>query len=190
METPNVAVPTIGGKRIDSKIFLGIFNSRKMLTMQLIGLQIMLTVQGNGTFVPANAAIGQMFDKNIYNLRANSPLSIARPENKKLLADAVKAESEGNVDDAARLFNEYLNNVQVSFNVIADSGRRFASGDAVTGVLAEVTTKAGQKQLVLNDVRYKAPTQVADTPKVVDITALLDTNTEAEKVLTDNTVTA
>lgn len=176
-------VPMIGGRVLDAKAFLGIYNSRKLLSLTYIGQQVLLMVQGNGTFMAADPEKGQMFDKFIYNVRANSQLSIARKANKDILAEAVKAESTGDVDEAAKLFNEYLNNVQVSFNVIADSGRRFASGDAITGIVAEVITKAGDKQIVLNDVRYKAPTTVADTAKVLDITALLD-NSEAEEILT------
>lgn len=167
------------GRIIDQAAFLNILNSRKTLKTSHVGLQVILAIQGIGTFLPKGhkyAANGvdreNQFDRTIYNLKANSQLSMMRDENKQLLSAAMKADSAGNVEDSTKLFNEYLNNVQVSFSVIEPSQRKFASGDMVTAIVAEAIAQGTEaKQLVVNDVRYKAPTSVEATK--FDITDLI-----------------
>ena len=157
-------------RKLDSKAFLAILNSRKTVKPTHVGMQVLLAVQGNGQFLPkghkytvAGEERENEFDRTIYNAKANSALSMARADFRTILADAFKAESAGDVDKASELFNAYLNSVQMSFSVIEPSTRKFASGDAITAMIAMVDTKAGEQQIVLNDVRYKAPTTVEDT---------------------------
>lgn len=161
---------TTNRRKLDSKAFLAILNSRKTIKVSHAGQQVLLSVQGEGQFLPkghkysvAGEERENEFDRTIYNLKANSAISMQSAENRELLKKAMQAESAAEVDDADELFNEYLNAIQVSFSVIEPSPRKFASGDQVTAVIAEVETKAGNKQLVVNDVRYKAPTQVEAT---------------------------
>lgn len=158
---------------------MAILNSRKTLKRDHIGQQVQLAIQGNGTFLPqghkytvAGSARVNEFDRTIYNLKANSSLSMQRAENKQLLSEALKAESAGDMEKATELFNDYLNAVQVSFSVIEPSSRRFASGDMVTAIVAEAIGKDSDvPQLVVNDVRYKAPVTVEATK--FDITELI-----------------
>lgn len=162
------SAPTTNRRTLDATAAMNILNSRKTLTTKLIGEQIVLSVSGNGQFLPAGfeysgpgGVTTNQFDRTIYNLRANSQLSMLRKETKQLLASAMKAQSAGDTEAASQLFNDWLNTVQISFSVIErGSSRPFATGDMVTAVVAEVTNKAGERQLVVNDVRYKAPTQV------------------------------
>jgi hypothetical protein len=151
---------------ISQAIAMAILNSRMTLTRAHVGQQVLLVIQGNGTFLSAaeqkaqNPDMTEAFDKYIYNTKANSQEAMARPENRKLLTEAVKAESAGDTTKASELYNQFLNAVQVSFNVIADRGRKFENGDAITAFVAEADTKSGHKAIVINDVRYKAPTAV------------------------------
>lgn len=168
-------------RTIDQSAFMAILNSRKTIARTHIGLQVLLAVQGTGTFLPKGHKYTvngkereNEFDRTIYNLRANSQISMQRDENRKLVADAMKAESAGDVDKATELYNQYLNNVQVSFSVVERGGtsRQFASGDMVTAVVAESTNvDTGSTQLVVNDVRYKAPATIESAK--FDITELV-----------------
>lgn len=179
---------------IDAKAFMSILNSRVTLKTDHAGQQVLLAVQGNGTFLPKGHkySVGtegreNMFDRTIYNVRANSQLSMLREENKQLLSDALKAESAGDTEKAQELFNQYLNAVQISFSVIEPSSRKFASGDACTAMVAVTDTKENGQQIVINDVRYKAPTTVAKT--TFDITDLISSE-EGSSVFTKPAVTA
>jgi hypothetical protein len=151
---------------LSQAIFMGILNSRQTLTPAHIGSQVLLFIQGSGTFQSATEqeaktpGQAQYFDKYIYNLKANSQEAMSRKENRIILSEAIKAESAGDVAKASELFNQYLNAVQVSFNVIADRGHRFENGDQVSAIVEETDTKAGYKAIVVNNVRYKKPTAV------------------------------
>lgn len=169
---------TINSSLFDAKRTIGTINARKTINRTLLGQQVVLTIQGAGTFQSATEQEArtpgqkQYFDKYIHNLKANSAEAMSRPETKAILAEAMKAEAAGDVEKADELFRQYLNTVQVSFNVIAATGRRkFEDGDMVTAVIEEAETKDGHKALVVNDVRYKAPVSV-DKVKF-DITDLL-----------------
>lgn len=174
---------TAGTRRlIDTKGFMAILNKRKTVKLTHVGNQVVLTVQGTGQFLPKGykyqgpaGATENLFDRTIYNLQANSQLSMLRAENKAILTDAIKAESTGDMESATDLFNDYLNAIQISFSVIEPSNRKFASGDQVTAIVAEATNAAGERQLVVNDVRYKAPVSIeATTFALSDLLAVED----------------
>lgn len=161
-------VSTNGRRLIDAAGALAIFNSRKTLTTKLIGEPVTLRVASDGQFLPqgfaydgAAGATVNAFDRTIYNLKANSQLSALRKENKQLFMSAMKAESAGDRQLAHDLFNEWLNNVQISFSVIEPSSRVFHRGDYVVCEVAEVTSKSGERQLVVNDVQAKTITAPA-----------------------------
>lgn len=151
---------------IDYKQAESFLNSRIPLSSSHVGQQVVLQIQGSGTFQSAAEqeakTPGQKayFDKYIHNLKANSLEAMSRPENRLILAAALKAETEGLVDEASALYNEYLNAVQISFNVIAGRGRKFENGDQVKAIVGIADTKSGHKAIVVNDVRYMAPVLV------------------------------
>lgn len=185
---------TQNARLIDAKAFMAILNSRTTLKTTDEGTKAVLTVQGNGTFLPkghkysvGTDARENMFDRTIYNLKANSQLSMLRDENKKLLASAMQAETAGNVEEASKLFNEYLNAIQVSFSVIEPSTRKYQSGDDVKAKVAIADTKENGKQLVVNEVTYMAPVTLAKTK--FDITDLIGSE-EGASVFSKPAVTA
>ena len=152
---------------IDAARTIAIINSRLPISRTHVGQQVMLSIQGAGTFQSAQQqeakTPGQKayFDKYIYNLKANSTEAMSRPENKAILKEGMVAEANGDTATADAKFNEYLNTIQVSFNAIAREGvRKFEDGDMVTAVVEEADTKTGHKAIVVNNVRYKAPAQV------------------------------
>jgi hypothetical protein len=174
---------------MDYDRFMAIFNSRKPITTDLVaGGKVILSVQGEGTFFPKNDAKNSPFDKYIYNLKANSMLSVARAENKQLLKKALVAHNEGHAEEASALFNEYLNAVQISFNVPADRAQRFANGDDVKCDIELVETKDGQKQLVVRSVSKEAPKKIA--ARKFDITDLIDDEPAEGEILNTEKVTA
>lgn len=173
---------------IDAQRTISIINSRLPISRTHVGSQVSLQVQGSGTFLSASEqeskTPGQKayFDKYIHNLKANSTEAMSRKENRALLNSAMQAEAEGNVEEADNLFNQYLNAIQVSFNMIAQDGRRkFEDGDMVTAIIAEVDTKAGHKALAVENVRYKAP--VVIEKQKFSITDLLGEEAPAEEAV-------
>ena len=157
---------------LDSKRAIAILNSRKTLTPAHVGQQVLLTIQGNGTYQTAEQqqardvaagkpAAANYFPKWIHNVKANSSEAISRAENKALFTEAMKAESVGNMDEASKLFNEWLNNTQVSFNSIDNGRRKLQNGDAITAFVETAETKLGHMAITLNQVQYKAPEAVA-----------------------------
>lgn len=189
MDTQTNAAPSAASKTarrlIDTAGFFAILNKRITLKLSDEGTQTILSVQGTGQYLPKGfqyqgpgGATENQFDRWIYNLAANSSLSMQRPENKAILAEALKAESLGDMETATDLFNEFLNAIQISFSVIVNPGgnpRRFESGDRVKAVVAKVTNAAGVDQIVVNDVRYHAPTAIVATK--FELSDLLDLTT-------------
>lgn len=184
---------------LDTKRALAILNSRKRLGRANVGQQVMLAIQGNGTYQTADQqrqsdaekgrpAAKEYFDKYIYNTKAFSLDAVMDIENKKLFAAAVKAESAGNVEEATKLFNQYLNNVQVSFNLIDNSTRaKLNDGDAITAYVELVKNRDDKEVVALRDVKYKAPTQL-DSVKF-DITDLIMDDAAPEAIAPASTVT-
>lgn len=167
---------------IDSKRAIEILNRRATLTVAQAGQQVLLSVQGKGTFMPAaDSKVEKQFDEYLYNTRANDSLAISRKENKALFTSAMKAETAGNVEEADKLFNKWLNAVQVTFNQGVERGHRFSDGDAITAVVAEYTSKAGNRSLVLKNVRYKAPVAVEAIKHDLSALMLDDESEEAQE---------
>ena len=174
---------------IDTKVFMSILNKRVTLKPDHIGQQVVLAVQGNGQFLPkgyqyadpSGAGMREnLFNRWIYNLRANSSLLMQDKANRQLLAEAIKAESAGDMETATTLFNDYLNAIQLSFNVIENPGTtavKFSSGDQVKATVAEVTTARGTRSIVVNDVRLKPA--VVLTAQTFDLSDLIDVDDEA-----------
>lgn len=178
-----------GRRAIDNAGFLNILNSRKTLKLAHVGEQKILSVQGTPQFLakgfaytgPKGATENQ-FDRYIVNVAANSAMSMQRAENKQILMEAMKAESAGDMETATDLYNDFLNAIQMSFSVIVNPGRdarKFESGDLVKATIDLVDTASGTKQIVLQSVRYMAPTVVEATKfTVTDLLGdLLDTPT-------------
>ena len=166
---------------IDSKRAIEILNRRATLTIGQAGQQVLLSVQGKGTFMPAaESKVEKQFDEYLYNTRANDSLAISRKENKALFTSAMKAEAAGNVEEADKLFNKWLNAVQVTFNQGVERGHRFSDGDSITAMVAEHTSKAGNRSLVLRNVRYKAPVAVEAIKHDLSALMLDDESVEAQ----------
>ena len=152
---------------IDATRCNSILNSRLPITKSIIGQQVILSVQGSPSFLSAKEqelktpGQKQYFDKYIVNAKANSSEAMSRRENKMVLSAALNQEAAGNTDAAHGLFSDYLNHVQVSFNVIVRAGNhQFADGEMFTATVVEVDTKAGYRALSLDSVKYKAPVSI------------------------------
>ena len=176
----SVATQSSDARTIDTAAFMAILNKRITLKPANAGEQHTLTIQGTPQFLakgyqypgPTGMTENQ-FDRTIYNVRANSALKMADPANRLILADAIKAESAGDMDTATELFNKYLNAVQLSFSVIERPGTvKFVRGNQVIATVELVDTKSGAKALVLNDVSLK-PAIVA-APTKFDLSDLID----------------
>jgi hypothetical protein len=151
---------------------------RKTLKLSHVGEQVTLTISGDrdgnaGTFIAADPAKNQPFDKIVYSVRASSILKMSNPANRELFTKGVQAESAGNLEEAHEYYQQYLNAIQMSFNVIAGRGRQYRKGDAIKAKLILVDTKSGSKALALDEVEYQAPIQVEATE--FDVTDLIST---------------
>lgn len=158
---------------IDSKAFTNILNKRVLIEPTDVGSQLILTIQGDGQLLAKGfeytsraGKTENMFDRRIYNVQASSAISMSRKENRVLLAEALKAESVGNMELATEKYNAYLNAVQLSFSVIINPGvteRKYANGDQIKATIALVATKAFENQLVLENVSLKPAVVKAKT---------------------------
>ena len=166
---------------LDFKAAMAVVNSRVTLGTAQVGTQVLLTVQGKGTFLPKDEAKNRKFDSYLHNVSANDGLALARRENKLLFTQAMKAETAGNAVEADKLFNKWLNAVQISFDQIVDRGHRFSSGEKITATVAEWTAKAGHQCIVIREVRYKAPVAVEAIKHDMSSFLLDDEETPAEQ---------
>ncbi len=117
------------------------------------GKKVLFTVQGFGTKIQlvdkqgitvANDD-GEVIDKMIYNLRANSEIAMKNPANRELLMAGLKAEKAGEAEEADKHFAAYLNKVQMSFSLLLPSAvaNRLADGVEISARVEKITTDNG-----------------------------------------------
>src|SRR5688572_7875221 len=92
------------------------------------GKKILFTIQGNGTkldvtnkagdYVASAADPDLVLQKRIFNVKANSALAMGLKINRDLLIAGVAAERDGDMEAAHEHFSNYLNAVQISFNIL------------------------------------------------------------------------
>jgi hypothetical protein len=140
--------------RLDSKTAQKVFASRNLLTADLVGEEVVITLQGDGNTVDmeradgsavVDEATGEVVRKRIHNAKFNSELAIQAAPNKALLNEAVAAEKAGETDKAHELFNKYLNKVQLSFS-IPSSSKHFGTlrdNQRIKGIVQRVDTENG-----------------------------------------------
>jgi hypothetical protein len=160
-----MAQQTITGKAVAS-----IMNSRILVPSSMVGRSIVLTVQGNGNVldvrnkkgeeVESYLGGGDVFQKKVFNCKANSEVAMRNPRNKAILMSGIKAErsaagtitftlndKEGAKEYSAHdLYNAYLNKVQFSFNIplpspIADT---IGDRDEISAKVQLIKTDAGE----------------------------------------------
>lgn len=154
---------------LDAERTIQIINSRITVKPTDVGSTLLFTIQGDPTFLQqghkysvAGEERENQFDRYIYNVRASSALAMTSAEGKKLFTDAMKAESDGDVQKAHELFNAYLNFVQLSFSVISNGRTQpMHRGDDVKARVIEAVSKAGNRSIQLEDVFYVAPKTAA-----------------------------
>ena len=144
--------------------FLQILNSRKPVRNEYIGQGPIkgFEIQGQGQFLAKGHTytVGteertNEFNRTIYNLKANNPYEMAKPELKALLKDAMDKDAAGDKEGASELFREYLNKVQMSFSVIENergTTARYHDKQDVICHFDVVDTKAGEKQIAVTKV--------------------------------------
>lgn len=137
------------------KTLEAIFNKRKMASSALVGRKIVVTIQGDGNVVDAQDASGNpvpsvnggILQKRVFNTRANSEVAVRNQRNRDILAQIKIANKSGDENKVDELVNEYLNKVQLSFNVL--SGSAFfeegvlQNGAEISATLQEITTPKG-----------------------------------------------
>lgn len=140
---------------IDRKALANIMNGRTLVPASKVGRTVTLTVQGNGNIVDVKNKEGQevesyigggaIFQKKIFNCKANSEVAMQAAPNRELLKSALAEDKAGNADKAAELFGQYLNKVQLSFNIplpspIAD---KIGDRDEISAKVTMITTDNG-----------------------------------------------
>jgi hypothetical protein len=117
------------------------------------GKKILLTIQGSGTkiqLVDKNGITvanddGEVIDKMIYNLRANSEVAMKNPANREFLMAGIRAEKAGEMEEADKQFSTYLNKVQMSFSLLLPSAvaGKLADGVEISARVEKITTDNG-----------------------------------------------
>lgn len=143
--------------QLDCKAAQKILGSRAMVTLKdaQLGKTVQFNIQGNGNTIPMLNKDGvHVVDSNglplyktIYGVKANSQIAMMNPLNKDLFRQALAAETAGDMDEAHKLYNKYLNKVQVSFNIVLNHGRNnptFRDKQLVEGEIDLITTENGQ----------------------------------------------
>lgn len=165
----------INARTIDFKAVQNILSKRKIIRLSDVNSLIKVHIQSNGgttlpvtdkSGMPVMGSNGQPLYKTIYNVAANSQVAMTNERNRKLLSDAVQAESAGEMVQATELFNKYLNAIQVSFNVLLTGANpvKFGKNDQIKATVQLITTENGQL-ITLDKVSMVEARELADTQK-------------------------
>lgn len=127
-----------------------------MATRALVGRKIVVVIQGDGNVIDATDAMGKpvpsinggILQKRVFNTRTNSQTAVQNQRNRDLLAQIKIADKAGDAAKVDELVNEYLNKVQLTFNVLSGSpffeeGSDLQNGAEVSATLQEITTEKG-----------------------------------------------
>lgn len=167
---------------LNGKGVAAIMNSRLLITTASIGRTVLLAIQGNGNTlevkdkngdnVASYDGSGEIFEKKIFNCKANSEIAMRNPINKQTLRDAVASEKAGNVEKAAELYNTYLNKVQLSFNIPLPSklADRLGDRDDIAAKVQEIKTEKGSLLTIdPKTIKVMEPTVLATTKFSLDM---------------------
>jgi hypothetical protein len=149
---------------------MSFIKSRQTINTGHVGQNIATHVTSQGNLVDVMKAgteepqvrDGQPLRKWIYNVKLNSAIAMSNTRNKQLLIDGVGLEAAGKAEEASEKYRDFLNAVQVSFNVWENSSRKFFNGQPIAGTVELVTTENGQL-LKLKDVYAQEPKAAAAT---------------------------
>lgn len=162
-------------RRLDASAVQNIIAKRKLIKVSDAGQLVKVYIASNGgTTLPVTTKEGEQvmgangapLMKTIYNVNANSQIAMLNLRNHEILKQAMQAETAGNVDEAHTLFNQYLNSIQVSFNVLLTGSNpvTFGRNDLIKGTVQLITTDNGQL-LTLDKVSAVEARELSDTPK-------------------------
>lgn len=161
-------------RTLDFKAVQNIIAKRKMIRVtddkQLVKLFVQSTI---GTTIPVTTKDGEPVLQNgiplyktIYNVAANSHVAMVNPQNRAILTEAMKAETAGEMVKATELYNQYLNKIQVSFNMLITSPNveKFTRNDQIQGIVTVITTENGQL-ITLDKVKSVTARELGDSQK-------------------------
>lgn len=183
--------------RLTAQLATNIIAKRKILRISDDKSFVKLHIQSGGNIIPVtdkdgnpvlSTSSGQPLMKAIYNVSANSHVAMLNPRNQEIFRTAVEAEKQGDDDAAHAAFNDYLNKIQISFNVLINPGAaipKFSKNDLIKGTVQVVTTENGQL-ITLEKVSAVEARDVMDTPKFTlnDLMGLVEAGPTAEEVFT------
>lgn len=172
---------------------------RKILRLSDDKSFVKLHIQSGGNMLqvtdksgqPVLSSNGQPLMKVIYNVSANSHVAMLNPRNQEILKSALEAEKQGDEDAAHAAYNDYLNKIQVSFNILINPGSsipKFAKNDLIKGTVQVVTTDNGQL-ITLEKVSAVEALDVMDTPKFTlnQLLGVSDEGPAPEEIFTPTT---
>lgn len=132
-----------------------IMKSRDEVPESLIGKKVMLTIQGNGVIIDVKNAAGEavqsvvepgtVFQKVIFNCKANSGLAMKNIRNLAFWTAGKAAEAAGNSEEAHEAYSDFLNSVQLSFSVPTTSSIKdqLSNGVDISAKVIEIKTENG-----------------------------------------------
>lgn len=132
-----------------------IMNSRMVAPASLVGKKVTLVIEGNGAIidvknskgelVPSISGDGTVFQKKIFNTKANSGIAMASTRNAEYLKAGLAFEKAGDMEKAHEQYNLFLRAVQLDFSVPTNSPviDKLANGVEIGARLIEVKTERG-----------------------------------------------
>jgi hypothetical protein len=112
--------------RWTAKSMSSFLSRRKKVMPSDVGRKVTFTVRGNSTqmdvtnkdgeLVASASSPDEVLQKFIINTDAVSAIALSNERNKLILSEAVAAENAG--EDASELYQQFMNRIQVSFNVL------------------------------------------------------------------------
>jgi hypothetical protein len=155
--------------------FEGFMGARKVFNESQVGKLVQAVIVGNGNLITVKdikgqpvIKDGQPLQKMIYNVDKNSSLALTNPRLREKAVKAIALEGESKFQEASDLYNEMLNDMQISFDVWANSSRRFSNGQVIQGILEKVTTEKGSLLKLTNVSAVQAEQATGAAVKSLD----------------------
>lgn len=128
---------------------------RQTIPAEAVGKRVKFMIQGNGNVIDVKDREGNLvqsivepgtvLQKKIFNVRANSALAMQNDRTRGYIKAAMAAEKAGKAEEAAELYNNYLNATQISFGVLLPSAivAKLSTGVEIAATLQRVDTENG-----------------------------------------------
>lgn len=187
---------TTAQRLLTKQSVINIMQKRMTAPASLVGKKIQLTIEGNGSepwdvktkageLVESVTGGGAVFQKKIFNTKANSGIAMSNVRNAEFKAAGRKAELEGNIEEAHAQYQKFLRAVQLDFSVPTTNSiiDKLTNGTDISAMLVKVDTENGS--LLTIDpatIRILEPEALSSTVFSFDDEVAVDATSVASEV--------